>query len=197
MKIYVDMDGVLCDYMSQHAQDAMDNIHQPFPQSRWGFFLELKPIKNALESIKKLQGLYDVWILTKPSGKNLNSYAEKAYWIKKHLGEDWLEKLILIPDKSLVKGDFLIDDRTTDGQDKFEGFHIHFGTSEFPDWDSVIDYLGLKTDEDERERCQGCRYGHARELHECPYNSEMGGLKKECNCCSECTRSCAMDVLWF
>jgi 5'(3')-deoxyribonucleotidase len=52
-----------------------------------------------------------------------------------------LEKLILCPDKSLVKGDYLIDDDIKHGQLTFEGEHIRFGSSNFPDWKSVIKYL--------------------------------------------------------
>lgn len=36
---------------------------------------------------------------------------------------------------------FLIDDRTTKGVAEFVGRHIHFGSSEFPDWQSVLDEL--------------------------------------------------------
>ena len=43
--------------------------------------------------------------------------------------------------KHLNIGHYLIDDRLKNGADKFEGEHIHFGTSLFPDWDSVIKYL--------------------------------------------------------
>lgn len=43
--------------------------------------------------------------------------------------------------KNLNIGDFLIDDRTKNGADRFTGEHIHFGTSKFPDWDTVVRYL--------------------------------------------------------
>jgi 5'(3')-deoxyribonucleotidase len=85
---------------------------------------------------------YDVWNHTRPSIKNTNSYTEKAEWIKKYFGEDMLFKLILCPDKSLVKGDFLIDDDHRHGQTEFEGEHIHFGKDEkFMNWSQVVDYL--------------------------------------------------------
>ena len=54
---------------------------------------------------------------------------------------EMLNQMILCPDKSLVKGDYLIDDDNRHGQTEFEGEHIHFGTEQFPDWDSVCEYL--------------------------------------------------------
>ncbi len=44
-------------------------------------------------------------------------------------------------DKSLLKGDYLIDDMNTDKQSEFEGEWIEFGSFKFPDWNSVINYL--------------------------------------------------------
>lgn len=43
--IYIDMDGVLCDFYNAAREEIMKNPKQPFPQSKWGFFLKLKPIK--------------------------------------------------------------------------------------------------------------------------------------------------------
>lgn len=96
---------------------------------------------NAIESINQLRDKYDVWVLTRPSVKNTHCYSEKAEWIKKYLGEDMVSKLIISPNKSLLKGDFLIDDRTEHGNSEFEGELIQFGSEKFPDWNSVIEYL--------------------------------------------------------
>ncbi len=49
--------------------------------------------------------------------------------------------MIIKHHKNLNKGDYIIDDRTARGVDKFEGEHVHFDTQKFPDWDTVIDYL--------------------------------------------------------
>ena len=70
-------------------------------------------------------------------------YTEKADWVKRHLGLQELENLIICCDKSLVKGidGFLIDDDDKAGQLDFEGKHIHFGKEEFPDWDAVLKHL--------------------------------------------------------
>ena len=48
---------------------------------------------------------------------------------------------IILRHKNLNKGDFLIDDRTKRGADKFDGEHIHFGHKPFYNWFDVLDYL--------------------------------------------------------
>jgi hypothetical protein len=44
------------------------------------------------------------------------------------------------------------------------------------------------------DSCQNCKSAPAKDPHSCPYNEEMGGLNRQCNCCSDCTRRCAEDV---
>jgi hypothetical protein len=48
--------------------------------------------------------------------------------------------LILSHHKHLNRGDFLVDDRTANGADRFEGEHVHFGTPHWPDWPAVVGY---------------------------------------------------------
>ena len=137
--VYVDMDDTICDFITPFKTGE---FKLKYPQSKVGFFLDLEPIEGAIEGIKTLQTKYDVWILTRPSIKNTHCYTEKADWIKKYLGEDMLNKMILCPDKSLVKGEFLIDDDHRHGQTEFEGEHIHFMKDErFQSWNSIVEYL--------------------------------------------------------
>ena len=140
-RIYIDMDGVICDYDKALYLALLKNPNQPFPQSQWGFFLKLEEIPNAIESFKKLEEKYDVWILTKPSFRNVNCFTEKAQWVWDHLGFEVLEKTIMCGDKSLLKGEYLIDDMDGDGQPNFEGEWIRFRSKQFPDWNSVTNYL--------------------------------------------------------
>jgi len=53
---------------------------------------------------------------------------------------DVLEKTIMSGDKSLLKGDYLIDDMDGNGQSNFEGEWLHFGSKNYPDWESVVNY---------------------------------------------------------
>jgi 5'-nucleotidase len=137
--LYVDMDGVICDFYKPFLEELTET--NPYPHSRVGFFIELEPMKDALESFRILQKYYDVWILTRPSAINIHCYDEKAKWVHKHLGIEVLDKTILCTDKSLLKGHFLVDDMTEHGQLDFEGEHIHFGTDKFKDWQVVTEYL--------------------------------------------------------
>lgn len=142
----IDMDGVLCEYLEAHERDIRLNPRQQFPQSQFGFYLNLKPIEGGILAIERLQEIYDVWILTKPSYRNVNSYTEKALWVQNHLGSKMVEKLILSPDKSLVKGDYLIDDMDNAGQLEFEGELLKFGEGkEYPTWESILNYLFRRT----------------------------------------------------
>ena len=140
-RIYIDMDGVICDYDKALYLALLKNPNQPFPQSQWGFFLYLEEIPGAIDAFRKLEEKYDVWILTRPSFKNVNCFTEKAQWVWDHLGFEIVKKTIMAGDKSLLKGDYLIDDRNTDGQSDFEGKWIEFGSNKFPDWTTVVDYL--------------------------------------------------------
>jgi len=131
-RLYIDMDGVLCNFKKAFIKERKNNPNQPYPQSKWGFFLNLEEIPNAIRSFKILQEKYDVWILTRPSFNNVNCFSEKAQWVWDHLGYDVLEKTIMSGDKSLLKGDYLIDDMDGNGQSNFEGEWLHFGSKNYP-----------------------------------------------------------------
>jgi len=139
--VYVDMDDTICDYSTLWNLYKEKYPDVQFPQSKFGFFSRLKPVDGALDALFLLERHYNIFILTKPSIKNLHSYSEKAEWVEKYLGEKYLEKLILCPDKSLVKGHYLIDDYDKNGQTEFEGEFIRFKSELFPDWSSVVKYL--------------------------------------------------------
>lgn len=139
--IYIDMDGVLADFKSASDRDKIEFPEQKYPQSQIGFFLNLKPIEYSLESFVELEKYFNVWILTRPSVQNPLCYTEKALWVKNHLGIDVQRRTIMATDKSLLKGDYLIDDDTKHGQTEFEGEHIHFGNTPFENWQKVVKYL--------------------------------------------------------
>ena len=99
------MDDVICDFKGAHEKALILNPKIQFPQSQYGFFLNLKPIDLAIPSLMLLSAEFDVMILSKPSVYNPLSYTEKRFWIEQHLGFKWCEKLILCTDKTLLKGD--------------------------------------------------------------------------------------------
>lgn len=135
------MDGVLCNYAKAFKEQREIEPAQPFPQSQFGFWIDLEPIEGAIEAFNQLSVQFDVWILTKPSFDNLNSFSEKAYWVKKYFGSQVLRKLIMSRDKSLLIGDYLIDDDVNAGQREFQGTFIRFGSEDFPNWKIVLEFF--------------------------------------------------------
>ena len=143
IRIYIDMDNVLCDYQTAWENSMIDNPDILYPQSQYGFFRDLEPINSALFMFKRLSDNFDVWILTAPSVQNPMCYTEKREWVGKHLGFEAAKRLILSPDKSLLIGDYLIDD-IEDGrakQNQFKGTQIVYGNDKYPDWFAVMEYF--------------------------------------------------------
>lgn len=80
-------------------------------ESRW--FLDLPVVDGAVEGLNALADhpdVAEVWICTKPLEANPHCQSDKANWIRTHFGEEWLRRLIITPDKSMVQGDLLLDD---------------------------------------------------------------------------------------
>ena len=141
-RIYVDMDDVLADFMKAFNESKVFNPELKFPQSQLGFFEKLEPIEDAIESVNKLREDYDVYVLTAPSNRNPHCYTEKRLWIEKHFDYDFTEKLIISSNKSLLIGDYLIDDYSEGkGQENFQGELIQFATEKYPNWQSVMEYI--------------------------------------------------------
>jgi len=143
IRIYIDMDNVLCDYQKAHDEAIKNKPEIVYPQSQYGFFRDLEPTNCALMGFTVLSKNFDVWILTAPSVQNPMCYTEKREWVEKNLGFDAAKRLILSPDKSLLIGDYLIDDMVEGRakQNEFNGTHIVFGNEVYPDWLSVLEYF--------------------------------------------------------
>ncbi len=141
--VYVDMDNVLVNFQSgidQLDEDTLQKYDGRLDEVP-GIFGLMEPMAKAIESYIELAQHYDVYILSTSPWENESALIDKLRWVKKHLGEAAYKRLILSHHKNLNKGDYLIDDRTKNGADRFEGEHIHFGTEKFPIWEDVISYL--------------------------------------------------------
>lgn len=137
--ILVDMDGVLADWNAawDKALVAMGTraLGIPFSAHRIefnlyaglsaeqrrvvdeitqspGFYRNLDLIDGAKQAlIEMLRSGYDVRIVTSPWNSNPTCASDKMAWVREHLGKDWGLRLIITNDKTLVFGDWLIDDK--------------------------------------------------------------------------------------
>ncbi|XP_062495719.1 5'(3')-deoxyribonucleotidase, cytosolic type [Pezoporus occidentalis] len=80
-----------------------------------GFFLGLDPIPGALEALQEMIRMQDteVFICTSPLRNYEHCVLEKYKWVEKHLGPEFVERIILTRDKTVVSADLLFDDKDT------------------------------------------------------------------------------------
>lgn len=144
--IYIDLDGVVADFEKGRIAHPMSTV-SPYigrPDKLPGLYENLDPISNSIESVNQLLSNpdFDVYFLSTAPWDNPEAWMHKRLWVAKYFDEKLIRKrLILSHYKQLLKGDFLIDDRRFNGASEFQGKWIHFGSDEFPDWISVLNYL--------------------------------------------------------
>ena len=136
--LYIDMDDTICDFVSEYNRMRKLQPQEKYPQSVKGFFLSLKPLKDAIESVNILREKFDVYILTRPSYKNPLCYTEKRLWIEEYFDLEFCQKLIICPNKDLLIGDYLIDDMPWPG---FKGEQLQYGKPPYETWEKVLNYL--------------------------------------------------------
>lgn len=146
------MDGVIADFGRAIEEHPLLETapYSNEPDLIPGIFKDLPTVEGAIESLQRLVSisLFDVYILTTAPWNNPDSWSHKRLWVEKNLGNMFTKKVIISHHKNLLKGDFLIDDRTANGAGDFEGVHIHFGWdyinnqwNRFPNWKSVMSYF--------------------------------------------------------
>ena len=131
--LYIDMDGVLVD------------LQPTLNKKGWyqSIFKDLPPMKDAVESFNKLceSDKYDVYILSTAPWNMPISWTHKRQWVSKYLGNNAYKRLILSNHKNLLRGDYLIDDRTVNGASEFDGELIQFGVGKYPNWQEILKIL--------------------------------------------------------
>lgn len=145
--VYIDMDNVIVDFPTGIAK-LDEKTRQQYVGNYdevEGIFGLMEPMPKAIEAVHQLAEKYDIYVLSTSPWHNPSAWIDKIKWIHRYFGEDktsvLYKRVILSHHKNLNQGDYLIDDRTANGADKFKGEHIHFGAEEFPDWESVLKYL--------------------------------------------------------
>jgi 5'(3')-deoxyribonucleotidase len=141
------MDNVLVDFRSAFPKvpadvffkfkDRLDEVP--------GIFSLMEPMEHAISSYIELATKFDTYILSTSPWNNPSAWSDKLVWVQKYLGQAAHKRLILSHHKDLNIGHFLIDDRTKNGTDQFQGEHIPFGEDPFLDWPAVVCYLNERT----------------------------------------------------
>jgi len=114
--ILVDMDGTLVDWDSGFMtawggrcpvdRSASYNMEHCVPADRRkeaealftseGFFLNLPPMEGGVEALQQMRAAgYSVFICTTPVMSSRFCCQEKWEWVRRHLGEDWLSRVLV------------------------------------------------------------------------------------------------------
>jgi 5'-nucleotidase len=76
--------------------------------------INAEPIPWAIEALNEMvaEG-HNVFICTTPVGNYTHCASDKYAWVEKYLGKEWMRRLILTVDKTLIRADLIIDDKPT------------------------------------------------------------------------------------
>ena len=148
-RVFIDMDNVLVDFQSGlakvakdvKAQYADDGTGKPHYDDIPGLFALMEPMAGAIQAVHELEKHYELYILSTAPWNNPSAWADKVAWVSKYLDDVFHKRLFITHRKDLCIGDYLIDDRPKHGACNFSGEWIQFGSSQFPDWESVLRYL--------------------------------------------------------
>ena len=135
--VYIDLDNTLADYVgmaNELHRSLKDAKHIP------GFFRNLNPMPNAIESYNLLSKYFDVYILSTSPWSNPDAFKEKFEWVREKFPNAY-KNIIFSHHKDLNIGDYLIDDSDKNGASNFKGDYIQIGSTKFPTWYSVIQYI--------------------------------------------------------
>ena len=92
------------------------------------FYRDLYPIWGAIEALHEMRDAgHEVFICSTPDSTNRSCASDKIAWVRHHLGDDWVKRLILTHDKTLVHGDVLVDDKPE-----------VTGSNPVPSWEHVL-----------------------------------------------------------
>ena len=138
MHILVDMDGVIADFDSEFLQRWRsrhpDKLYIPLEARKTfyvkdsypeelkplvaeillepSFFRDMLPMPGAKAALEEMRARgFEVFLCTSPLSTYNHCVLEKYEWVEKVLGPAWVRQIVLTKDKTIIKGDFLIDDK--------------------------------------------------------------------------------------
>lgn len=132
-----DLDGVVVDWYGEVLRNLPSEIHIPadavktfwvednYPPEhraaitalirRPGFYDAMKPLGNSVETLNKIfdDERFYPYLCSSPEtdSSHQSCWSEKARWVERYLGARWLDRLMLIRDKSLANADVIVDDK--------------------------------------------------------------------------------------
>ncbi len=112
-----------------YVEDQYPQESRPLLQKIYlseGFYRNLPVVEGSLEALEEMAAMADVYVCTSPLLSNPYCIKEKYEWISDYLGSQWLKKIIVSYDKTLIRGDILIDDKP-----QINGI-------ELPEWEHVL-----------------------------------------------------------
>jgi 5'-nucleotidase len=101
----------ILDHYPKESEEMVKSIY-----TAPGFIFGLDPIEGSIEAIREMDALgHDVRICTSPLSSYNNCVVEKYAWIENHFGREFTRKMLLTKDKTLIRGDIMIDDSIPKG----------------------------------------------------------------------------------
>lgn len=138
MLILIDLDGTVFDWSGEFDREVVERFpHIEFPHLKnnvnWdmttgldeegkaaietvmalsGFYRNLKPLPGAVEAVHEMETLgHTVFFCTSPYDTNPTCADDKRASVAEHFGAQYRKKVIITSDKTLIRGDILIDDK--------------------------------------------------------------------------------------
>lgn len=135
MLVLVDMDGTIADlegrFLEQYNALYPEDRAGPFKEwdlaagipaqrreeawrllSKEGFFAGLDPLPGAIEAFHAMREAgNNVVLCTSPFISSRWCESEKRHWVEEYLGKEFGRSMVITKDKTLVRGDVLIDDK--------------------------------------------------------------------------------------